>query len=110
MAKHDDLGPFSSYEHMYATINSIKLGDAPWKSFTTSYAGELGPDVPSWQLEEYKVWFWDPNVVMWNMLNNPDFDGQVDYAPYVDLDKTGQRKFNKFMSGNFAWRHAVSLI
>lgn len=28
MAKHDDLGPFSSYEHMYATINSIKLGDA----------------------------------------------------------------------------------
>ena len=57
MAKHDDLGPFSSYEHMYSTIDSIKQGDAPWKSFITSYAGELGPNAPSWQLEEYEVWF-----------------------------------------------------
>ena len=39
--------------------------------------GKLGPDVPSWQLEEYEVWFQDPDVVMQNMLDNPDFDGQV---------------------------------
>ncbi|KAF8808375.1 hypothetical protein BYT27DRAFT_7222884 [Phlegmacium glaucopus] len=87
MAKHDDLGPFTLYEHMYATIDNIKQGDAPWKSFTTSYA--------------------DPAVVVQNMLDNPDFDGQFDYAPYVDLDKAGQRRWNEFMSGNFSWRHAV---
>ena len=109
MAKHDDLGPFSSYEHMYSTIDSIKQGDAPWKSFTTSYAGELGPDAPSWQLEDYEVWFRDPDVVLRNMLDNPDFDGQIDYSPYIDVDKAGNRKWNEFMSGNFAWRHAVSL-
>ena len=110
MAKHDDLGPFSSYEHMYSTIDSIKQGDAPWKSFTTSYAGELGPNALSWQLEEYEVWFRDPDVVLRNMLDNPDFDGQIDYAPYIDVDKAGNRKFNEFMSGNFAWRHAVSHV
>jgi len=28
MAKHDDLGPFLSYQQMYATIDNIKQGDA----------------------------------------------------------------------------------
>ncbi|KAF8806107.1 hypothetical protein BYT27DRAFT_7224463 [Phlegmacium glaucopus] len=107
IAKHDDLGSFSSYEHMYATIDNIKHGDAPWKSFMTSYAGELCPNAPGWQLEDYEVWFRDPDPIVRNMLNNPDFDGQFDYAPYVDLDKAGQRRWNEFMSGNFSWRHAI---
>ena len=37
-ANYNDVGPFSSYEHMYSTIDSIKHSDMPWKSFTTSYA------------------------------------------------------------------------
>lgn len=57
MAKHDDLGPFSSYENMYFAIDNIKHGDAPWKHFTTSYAGEIGANTPSWQLQDYEVWF-----------------------------------------------------
>ncbi|KAF8799694.1 hypothetical protein BYT27DRAFT_7227703 [Phlegmacium glaucopus] len=109
MAKNDDLGPFTSYEHMYATIDNINQGDAPWKSFTMSYAGELGPNAPSWQLEDYEVWFRDPDVVIRNMLNNPDFAGQFDYAPCIDLDKAGQRRWNEFMSGNFSWRHATEI-
>jgi hypothetical protein len=44
------------------------------------------------------------------MLKNPDFSSQFDYAPYIDLDKSGQRRWNEFMSGNFSWRHAVSLL
>ena len=43
MANYNDVGHFSSYEHMYSTIDSIKHGDMPWKSFTTSYAGKLIP-------------------------------------------------------------------
>ncbi|KAF8802592.1 hypothetical protein BYT27DRAFT_7226303 [Phlegmacium glaucopus] len=109
MAKNDDLGPFTSYKHMYATIDNINQGDAPWKSFTMSYTGELGPNAPSWQLEDYEVWFQDPDVVIRNMLNNPDFAGQFDYAPYIDLDKAGQRRWNEFMSGNFSWRHATEI-
>lgn len=108
MAKHDDVGPFSSYEQMYAAIDNITHGDVPWKSFTTSYAGELGPNPPGWQLQDYEVSFRDPDLVIRNMLDNPDFDGHFDYAPYIDLDKAGNRRWNEFMSGNFAWRHAVS--
>ena len=37
MAKHEDCAPFSSYEQVYRTIDDIKHGDAPWKSFTTSF-------------------------------------------------------------------------
>ena len=110
MEKHEDFGPFSSYESMYSAIDAIKHGDAPWKSFTTSYASELGPNAPSLQLQDYEVWFHDPDVVIRNMLDNPDFDGHFDYAPYVDLDKDGNRRWNEFLSGNFSWRHAVSVL
>ena len=106
----DHISPFSSHEHMYATIDEIKHGDAPWKSFTISYAGHLGPDPPSWQLQVYQVWYCDPDVVAKIMLDNPDFNGVFDYAPYVEVDKSGQRRWNEPMSGNFAWRHAVLLL
>ena len=65
-------------------------------------------DAPSWQLQDYDVWFRDPDIVIQNMLDNLDFDGLIDYAPYVDLDKAGNRKWNEFLSGNFSWRRAVS--
>lgn len=108
MSKHDDLGPFSSHEEMYSAIDTIKHGDAPWKSFKTSYAGELDVNAPSWQLQDYEIWFRDPDTVVRNILDNPDFNGHFDYAPYVNIDKAGNRKWNEFMSGNFPWRHAVS--
>ena len=42
------------------------------------------------------------------MLDNPDFKGQFDYQPYVELGRKGERCWSNFMSGNFAWRHSVS--
>jgi len=107
MAKHNDLGPFDSYDHLYATIDATKLGDAPWKSFSTTFSGPIEPDAPSWKLASYQVWYRDPDVVIRNLLDNPDFDGEFDYAPYVQLDKDGNRRWNDFMSGNFSWRHCV---
>lgn len=106
----EDFSPFDSHEHMYATIDAITHGDAPWKTFTTSYAGEIGPNPPSWQLHEYQVWYRDPSVVAKNMLDNPDFDQQMDYAPYVELDASGQRCWSEFMSGNYSWRHSVCFL
>ncbi|KIM37143.1 hypothetical protein M413DRAFT_31087 [Hebeloma cylindrosporum] len=87
----EDFSLFESHEHMYATIDAITHGNAPWKTFTTSYAGEIGPNPPSWQLHDYQVCFRDPSLVAKNMLDNPDFDQQIDYAPYVELDALEQR-------------------
>jgi hypothetical protein len=106
----DEYGPFASHEHLYATIDAISHGDAPWKSFTTSFVGNIQPDVPSWQTSDYEVWYRDPSTVIKNMLANPDFNEQFDYAPFVELDTTGERRWNEFMSGNFSWRHAVRVL
>jgi hypothetical protein len=110
MAKHDDLGPFQSYQHMYDTIDATRLGDAPWKCFEATLDHEAGPNALSWQTSSYEVWFHDPDVVISNMLDNPDFHHQFDYTPYVELDKLEKRRWSDFMSGNFSWRHSVSFF
>ena len=33
LMKHDDLGPFDSYKHIYYTLDATHVGDTPWKSF-----------------------------------------------------------------------------
>lgn len=108
MAQNEDLGPFTNYEQMYGAIDSISFGDAPWKCFSAGYQGEKGPNHPSWQDAEYDVWYRDPATVIKQLFDNPDFDKQFDYAPYVGLNKAGKQKWSDFMSGNFAWRHSVS--
>lgn len=49
-------------------------------------------------------------MVLKNLLDNPDFNGQFDYEPYIETGKDEQRRWNNFMSGNFAWRHAVNPV
>ncbi|KAI0691935.1 hypothetical protein BC835DRAFT_1534514 [Cytidiella melzeri] len=105
MSKHNAQSPFSSAKDMYSTIDAATVGDAPWQCFTTSFAGELGPNLPSWKLKEYEVWYCDPDVLLQNMLDNPDFAGEFDYSPYIHIDEKGHRRWTDFSSSNFAWRH-----
>ena len=106
-AKRDELGPFTSYDHMYKCIGATHLGDAPQKCFTVGYAGDIGPDDPFWKSAEDEVWYHDPKVIMSQMLNNPDFHGQYDYMPYIGLDKTGKCHWSNFPSGYLSWHHSV---
>ena len=71
----DDASLFSSHKHMYTTIDAIKHGDAPWKSFTVSYAGHLAPDPLSWQLQDYWVWYHDPDIVKY--AGQPQFRWRI---------------------------------
>ena len=41
------------------------------------------------------------------MLANPDFNGEFDYASYVEIGKNGQWRWGDFFSANFAWHHSV---
>jgi hypothetical protein len=36
------------------------------------------------------------------MLDNPDFEGQFNLHPYVDLDADGKHRWSNVMSGNIA--------
>lgn len=108
MEPHDAYSPYTGTRELLATIDSSRLGDAPWYQLNITYDGDAGPFSPSWMSASYEVWFRDPVVVARNMLNNPDFRDEFDYAPYIELGRDGQRRWTDFMSGNFAWRHAVS--
>lgn len=101
--------PFADCADMHEVIDSVPLGDAPWIAFTAQYTGPI-PDseVPTWMTAKYDIWCRDPRTVLRNMLANPDFKDEINYSPYQEYDKDGERQYNNLMSGNWAWRHAVS--
>ena len=66
--------------------------------------------LPNWKKQQYNIWYHDPEVVVHNMLANPDFDKEFDYAPYVELDEHGTRRRSDLMSADFAWRQCVCLF
>ena len=81
----------------------------PWENFSVRYNG-IRPegDVPSWMDTGYKVWYHNPCTLIHDILSNLDFDGEFDYAPLQEHDMHGNHQFENFMSGNWAWKQAVS--
>ncbi len=110
MLKHGDFRPFENHDEMYKLIDAIQQGSAPWKCFVTQVDANLPPNAPSWQRDQYQIWYHDPDVVISNILANPDFCNEFDVAPYVELGSDGKRQWCDFMSGNFPWRHAVCAL
>ena len=92
-------------------LNGNSKGDAPWKCFKTSL-NELVDNMVddtalNWKKQEYDIWYHDPEVIAHIMLVNTDFNNEFDVAPYVQLDKTGERQRLDFMSGDFPWCQCV---
>lgn len=107
LMKLNDLGPFHDYKDIYETIDGTTVGDAPWKCFETQ-PFNTAADAPAWARQSYEVWYRDSDVVITNILDNPDLDGAFDTTPYVRVDADGKRRWSDFMSANFAWRHCAS--
>jgi len=106
-ATADGQAPFQDHREMLATIDAIDGGDTPWQSFTAGYSGTKPPEnTPDWMLKEYTVFFRDPLAVVRNMISNPDFNGQFDYAPYMEFEDEKQR-WTDTMSGKWVWKQAV---
>jgi hypothetical protein len=108
MAQFDHDSPFHSHQDMYNMIDSTKLGDAPWKCLKVRPSEPADtPGAQQWKMSEYELWYRDPEIVLRNMLDNPDFDGEFDYSPYVEVDVDDKRRWSDYMSGNFAWRQCI---
>ena len=107
--KGDNL-PFVNHKDMYASIDATDVGNVLWKRFSCRYRGEIDEDSPSWKKKEYYVHYRDPLAVVKEMLANTTFDGQMDYAPYLEYSSRGHRSFCDFMSGNWAYNLAVSTL
>lgn len=111
LAIHSSEPPFSKTTDLYDAIDSTSLGDAAWESFSLQYNGtQPEGDVPPWMQAEYDVWFRDPRTLVHNLLSNPDFKSGFDYAPFQERTGNGVHRFHDFMSGNWAWKQAVSLL
>ncbi|KAG1876353.1 hypothetical protein F4604DRAFT_1880643 [Suillus subluteus] len=113
LAAHGETLPFTNHVDMYNVIDLTPLGDVPWQSFTSEYNGTLPEDdVPPWMTSEYDVWFWDPRLLMQNILSNPDFKDEFDYAPLQEYDtvktvlNNGAHRFQDFMSSDWCWKQA----
>ena len=106
-----NLSPFSDYKDMYSTIDAIPIGGVPWQSITLSFEGPIpnNPSPPSWMKTGHDIWFRDPCLLFKKMLENPDFQNSFDYAPYRQYDEHEQRRYENFMSGDWAWKRAVSI-
>ena len=107
-----DEPPFADHADMYNAIDAIPVGEVRWKCFSVSYGGprpESG-EVPPWMDAEYLVWFRCPREIARNQLRNPEFASGMDWAPKRVFDSRGRREYRDFMSGNWAWRQAVSRI
>ena len=110
LAHFDASGPFRSQKEMHSIIDSSMLGDVPWQCLVTEISEDVDEQSPSWMQTKYEVWYRDPNTVVSTMLDNPDFKGQFDLCPYVDIGADGKRRWSNVMSGNVAWRHCVSYL
>ncbi|CDO77042.1 hypothetical protein BN946_scf184403.g17 [Trametes cinnabarina] len=106
----DQDPPFTSHQHLYATIDAVSCGEVPWQTFSVSYNGAI-PDgaMPSWMIREYDVWFRDPRLVLRNQYSNPDFAADIHWAPRQLLLANGKRQYRDFMSGDWAWKEADTI-
>ncbi len=102
------MPPFESHHDLLQTIDAIPHGNYDWSCFTVGYVGEdaLNDDTPPFMRDQYEVWHRSALDVVANMIVNPNFDSEFDYAPYQEYHKSNHR-FQNFMSGNWAWRQAV---
>ena len=109
-ASGDEL-PFVNHVDLYNTIDNIPVGGVPWQNLSVSYTG-LWPeaDVPPWMEQSYEVYFRDPRQLFQNMLANPSFAEDFDYTPMRIFDINGGRRYENFMSGDWAWKQAVGLL
>ena len=102
--------PFTTHKDLYSTINATILGDAPWDHFNLNYQGETNKNSPSWQTEDFMVWFHNPLTVLHNLLSNRNFEEGFDYSPFQECDDNNHHRYENFMSRNWCWKQAVCWI
>jgi hypothetical protein len=106
LAPYHDTLPFSNHQELYRMIDATSVGGVPWQSVGFSYDGPQPENPPAWMNDEYTIWFRDPLLLFRNMLENPSFANFFDYAPHQQF-ANGIRRYENFMSGDWAWKQAV---
>ncbi|KAJ7234268.1 hypothetical protein C8J57DRAFT_1453129 [Mycena rebaudengoi] len=99
--------PWANATELYAAIDKIRHGDAPWKTYLIRYNGPLPPGTPPrWMTQEYELCTRDVRQVLHQQLATSAFKDQVDLVPYRQFNHSGSRVWSNLMSGDWAWKQA----
>lgn len=110
LLEHGAEPRWNNAKELYTTIDEIQAGDAPWQVVKIRYNGprpDNGP-APKWMDETYELCTRDSRKVLHNQLATTDFKDQFTPSPYRHFDANGTRVFSNLMSGDWAWKQAVS--
>ncbi|KAF8167103.1 hypothetical protein B0H34DRAFT_791874 [Crassisporium funariophilum] len=102
--------PWCSAQELYATIDSIQAGGAPWMTHTFRYNGPKPESPPNWMEETYELNVRDILIVLEGQLATVDFHNHFDYKPYREYDANGNRVWSNLMSGSWAYEEATELV
>ncbi|KAJ7635036.1 hypothetical protein FB45DRAFT_989651 [Roridomyces roridus] len=105
--KYGATAPWRDARELYATIDTIHDGQAPWKTYTLRYSGPLPPgQPPKWMTQTYELCTHDTRVLLHNQLSTTVFRDHVNLVPYRQFNHTGKRVYSNLMSGDWAWKQA----
>lgn len=109
LLEHGDTPPFADHKHLFDTIDAIDFGNLTWQSVKCRYMGERpSSNVPPWMDVEYEFCYRDVHQAARNMIGNSGFADELDYTPYREFDEKQGRRYSNVMSGDWAWKQAVS--
>ncbi|KAJ7506397.1 hypothetical protein B0H11DRAFT_1850523 [Mycena galericulata] len=107
LCESDRLAPFKNAKDLYATIDRIQHGDAPWKTYTIRYTGPLPPGTPPrWMTQAYELCTRDVRQLLHHQLGTSDFKDSIDYVPYRQFNHSSHRIWSNLMSADWAWKQA----
>ncbi|KAJ7203848.1 hypothetical protein GGX14DRAFT_698923 [Mycena pura] len=99
--------PWQNAADLYAAIDEIQHGNAPWKTYSIRYTGPLPPGLaPKWMTQEYDLCTRDTRQVLHQQLATSTFRDQIDLVPHRQFNHGGKRVWSNLMSGDWAWRQA----
>ncbi|KAJ7162408.1 hypothetical protein C8R46DRAFT_1283311 [Mycena filopes] len=105
--KYGGTAAWKDARELYATIDAIQDGQAPWKTYTLRYAGPLPPgQPPKWMTQLYELCARDTRLLLHNQLGTTSFKDHIDLVPYRQFNHGGQRVWSNLMSGDWAWNQA----
>ncbi|TCD60181.1 hypothetical protein EIP91_010605 [Steccherinum ochraceum] len=111
LLQYGGRSPRQDHKDLYNAIDRIASGGVGWDSFTLNYDEDRPEcDAPSWMDDEHEIWFRDPKEIVEEMLANPDYSEEIDFAPLRDYDGEGQRRYQNLLSGQWAWDQADIIV
>lgn len=102
--------PWSSTTEMYATIDSIQEGNAPFQTIQFKYSEPIPDDPPRWMTQTYELCTCNVRTLLHNQLRTTDFKDEIDIWPYRQFNHKGERVWSNLMSADWAWDTAVLYI